>query len=396
MNSGRTHSDAAPCRRGMDFRRRWMLGGFAAAFLIGDYFLAVRGASVKSAEFLYGVAGFSLAQILWTAGQLREARPDWRIFLAAALPLAAFILARLHPPVLPPAATAAAFVYSLLTELSLATALVTRRVFYVCGIGLLLFSDLMICGRLVRAPGCGILIGPTYLAAEACLLASFFLTAEWRIPYERCNIWRYAIIGGAAAFGCFAVAAFSYPGGGYNPFMQMLSALGRTVVKKVTYPPCHYWFMAGLLLASVSAAGVWARLARRIGCGWRHFAVGWGGAVNVAGLCIIVLVPENTVCAVHNIGCNLAVAGGLAVLAARLRRGGGDWGWLWWFAALVSVFLLCLGVEAIPFSPWVTTFQKLLIVSFAVWLGWIAWRLEDGDEDCMATEREMDIKQGDR
>ena len=31
----------------------------------------------------------------------------------------------------------------------------------------------MIGGRLLRAPGCGTLIGPAYLAAEACLLTSF-------------------------------------------------------------------------------------------------------------------------------------------------------------------------------------------------------------------------------
>ena len=49
------------------FRRAWMLAGFAAAFLIGDMFLAVRGAAVSSVEFLYGVAGFSLAQVLWNS-----------------------------------------------------------------------------------------------------------------------------------------------------------------------------------------------------------------------------------------------------------------------------------------------------------------------------------------
>ena len=90
----------------LDFRRRWMLAGFAAAFFIGDLFLAVRAASTSSVEFLLGVAGFSLAQIFWTLGQLREARPDGRVFMAAAVPLALFVLVRLRPPVLSPAAEA--------------------------------------------------------------------------------------------------------------------------------------------------------------------------------------------------------------------------------------------------------------------------------------------------
>ena len=167
------------------FRRRWMLAGFAAAFLIGDMFLAVRGASVESVEFLFGVAGFALAQMLWTAGQLREAKPDVRVFLAVAAPLALFVLARLQPPVLNAPAEAAVFAYSILTAVSFATALATRRVFYILGIGLLLLSDLMIGGRLVKMPGCGMLIGPAYLAAEACLIASFLLRDEWRIAPGR-------------------------------------------------------------------------------------------------------------------------------------------------------------------------------------------------------------------
>ena len=91
------------------------------------------------------------------------------MFFAAAVPLSLFVLCRLHPPVLPAAANAAVCVYSALTALSFATALATRRVFYICGIGLLLFSDLMIGGGLVRMPGCNALIGPTYIAAEGFL-----------------------------------------------------------------------------------------------------------------------------------------------------------------------------------------------------------------------------------
>lgn len=351
-----------------------MLAGFVAAFLIGDMFLAVRGAYVRSPEFLYGVAGFSLAQILWTVGQLREAKPDCRIVFAAAVPLSIFALCRLRPPVLLSAASAAVCVYSVLTAVSLATALATRRVLYICGIGLLLFSDLMIGGRFVKMPVCGTLIGPTYIAAELCLLASLFWGGEWRVPKGRIGIWRYAIVGGIVAFVCFTIAALSYPGGGYNPLRQMLSALGETKVRGVVYPPCHFWFMAGMFLSAASVAGVWTHLARRIGGGWRRIAIGWGGAVNVAGLLVIALVPFDVNGDVHNIACNLAVVGGVPILAARFRRGG-DLAWTCWLLALVAFFVVCLEVKGIPFSPWVTATQKALIVSFAVWSGWLAWRM---------------------
>ena len=355
------------------FRRCWMLAGFAAAFLIGDMFLAVRGAATTSVEFLYGVAGFSLAQVFWTLGQLREARPDIRVFFAAAVPLSLFVICRLHPPVLPAAANAAVCVYSVLTALSFATALATRRAFYVCGIGLLLFSDLMIGGGLVRMPGCNALIGPTYITAEVCLLVSFFWSGEWRIAAGRIDIRWYALTLGAAGFVCFFVAMTLYPGGGYNPLMQMLSALGETKVRGVRYPSCHYWFVAGMFLSAASVAGVWAHLVRRVGGGWRRIIVGWGGAVNVVGLCTIAFVPFDANGTVHNVGCYLATFGGAAILVARFRKGV-DLAWTVWFVVLVIVFALCLDLKAIPFSPYVTTTQKLLILSFAVWAGSLAWR----------------------
>ena len=159
-----------------------MLAGFAFAILVGDMFLAVIGASTKSVEFLYGVAGFSLAQVCWTVAQLREARPDWRVFSALAAVLLLFVLTMLMPPVIPVAATVAIGVYSVLTALSFSTALATRRVFYICGIGLLLFSDLMLGLRLAKVPGCGVLVGPTYIAAELCLFVSFFRTGRIKMP----------------------------------------------------------------------------------------------------------------------------------------------------------------------------------------------------------------------
>ena len=358
------------------FRRKWMLAGFAATFLIGDLFLTFlkAGADMDSAGYLIGVAGFALAQIFWMVGQLREARPDGRVVLALAIPLVVFALVRLCPPVMPPPANASVTVYSLLTAISFATALATRRVFYICGIGLLLFSDMMIGGSLIGVPGCNSLIRATYLAAMAFVLVSFSLKREWLIRVERMNIRWYALTVGLAGFLCFFVAMTLYPGGGYNPLMQMLSALGETKVRDVRYPLCHYWFVAGMFLSAASVAGVWAHLVRRVGGGWHRVFVGWGAAVNVAGLCTIALVPFDANGTVHNVGCYLATFGGVAILVARFRKGI-DLVWTIWFGVLVIVFTLCIDLKAIPFSPYVPTTQKLLIASFAVWSGWIAWRM---------------------
>ena len=362
------------CRLDVGFRRAWMLAGFAAAFLIGDMLLYVREAKPSSVEFLVGVAGYALAHLFWMAGQLREARPDVRVFLAAAIPLGVFVLVRLQPPVLPHAAIAAAVMYSAITAVSFATALATQRVFYLLGIGLLLFSDMMIGGGLQGASCCNWLIRPTYLASEACIFASFLCgDGEWRVHFRSLDVWRFAVFCGILSSCCFFIAAFSYPGGDYNPFMQVLSALGRTKVRDVAYPACHFWFIAGMVLAAVSVSRVWASLAAA-NRGWRRFMCGWGGAVNVAGLLVVALIPENVLVAVHNIGCNMAVAGGAAILFARIRRGG-DLAWACWLVALVAFFTVCLEVKAIPFSPWVTATQKALIVSFAVWSGWLAWRM---------------------
>jgi len=376
----------------VSYRRKWMLAGFAAAFLVGDLFLTLlkAGSDMDSTGYVIGVAGFALAQVFWTIGQLREARPDLRVALALAIPLATFALVRLRPPVMPSAANVAVAVYSLLTALSFATALATRRVFYICGIGLLLFSDMMIGGSLLGVPGCNSLIRDTYLAAMAFVLVSFCLKREWRIPTERISVRWYALSVAAVGFTCFVVAMTQYPGGGYNPLLQMLSALGETKVRDVVYPSCHYWFMAGMFLSAASVAGVWASLACEIGGGWRRILVGWGGALNAAGLCTIALVPFDVNGTIHNVGCYLATSGGALILIARFRKGP-DLAWTCWLVLLVIVFALCIDLDAIPFSPYVTTTQKLLIVSFAAWAGWVAclagMRRKDASHPCSQSLR---------
>lgn len=104
----------------------------------------------------------------------------------------------------------------------------------------------------------------------------------------------------------------SIPAGGYNPFLQMLSALGEIEVRGVRNPACHYWFMAGMFLSAASVGLVWCALVRR-NRGWRRICIALGGAVDSAGLCTIAVVSFDVNGTIHNIGCTLAVAGGAAV-----------------------------------------------------------------------------------
>ncbi len=357
----------------MTGRQLWMMAGFVAAGA-GDWFLAIKGSPKGSPGFLYGVLCFSLAQLLWMAGQ-RVARLDGRIFCAAAVPLGLFVWVRVYPE-LPPLTGLAVCVYALLSAVSFTVALATRRVWYTWGVSLLLISDILIGGRLLHAPGCGSLVGPTYLGAELCLLASFFLKREKRYARAPKNVWPVAVLVGTGSFVLFLLAALCYPRGGYNPLRQMLSVLGRTFIRGIEYPLCHYLFTVGLLLAAVATAHVWVYLAHAMRTGWRGRLLAWGAAANVAGLCAIALIPENVNGFAHNVGCHLAAIGGAGVLFARGWHGA-DRVWGCVLVGVVSLFSACLLLHAarvIPFSPWVPTFQKLLIVLFAAWVGDIARR----------------------
>ena len=102
----------------------------------------------------------------------------------------------------------------------------------------------MIGGALLHAPGCGFISGPVYLLAEACLLASFFAPREARFDPSRRNVWPAAVLYGTAAFAAFLLAAVSFPGGGYNPFMQILSSLQTSRVCHFDFAKRRFWPMA--------------------------------------------------------------------------------------------------------------------------------------------------------
>ena len=345
-----------------------MLVGFLAA-AVGDGLLAVMGCHRGTAGFLGGVAAFSVAQLSWTAAHLREARPDGRAFVLLAPPLSLFVGVRLWP-VLNPMECAALSLYALITSLNVATAWATRRLFYLGGASLLLVSDVLIGGRWLGVPGASRLVGPVYLVAELLMLASAFDSAE---PRRRAPHYSAATVGigtSALSGACFVLAAFRFPGGGYNPFFRMLSALGRTEVGSVRYPLSHFLFVVGML---VGAWGVLA-ISRRLGLSR------WGAALNAGGLLAIALVPENVSMPFHNVGCWLATIGGGLMLVRWFRQEPAMRIRLLWAMLLllpllaISSGLILHGLHVVPFAPWVPTAQKGVILSFVLWLLFLSVR----------------------
>ena len=190
-----------------------------------------------------------------------------------------------------------------------------------------------------------------------------------RSPHRWCEMsLNGAICFGGLAFAAFTLAALSWPGGGYNPLTRMLSALGRTTVRGVEAPWCHFIFMAAMFFAALGVVFAFAPDLRQAR-GWRRRAAGWGLALNVAGLVVIALVPENTTMIGHNTGCWGATLGGILLLVAH-DKPGRDRAWTRVLAAIAAAFGTAVALHALHvarFVPWVTALQKAVIVAFALW-----------------------------
>ena len=367
----------------MNGRRRLMLAGFVAAF-VGDWFLAVKGSPRASVGFVLGVAAFSAAQVFWMMAHVREARLDGRIVIAATIPLVSFFGVRLWP-VLSAGTAFAVGAYALLSAFALAWALSTRRLWYVLGIALLLVSDLMIGCRWLRVPLAGELIGPLYITAELSLWTSFFLRDEKRLDFRCRDPFAVGLWTVLLSLAVFALAMVTFPGGCYNPCQRMLSALGRTEIRSVMYPACHFLFVLGMLIAVFGISRIAAFLVEsghKLGT-----AFAYGASLNVAGLLTIAAVPENVCVDVHNAGCWLAALGGAVMLAV--------WSWRCkvWAASRFCLVLPCLllgsclmlglglalhGLKVVGFAPWVPTAQKALILGFMFWFLQLAWPFRVG------------------
>ena len=382
-------SAVAVIRAGKPCRSYWLAWCGLAATMIGDYFLAVRGAPLHSDAFLCGAAGFSLAHLCWIAFLRRHAAWNPRLAFALTFSFGVLFAARVIPALPSHRLAWALSAYALLSILSVSFACGVHRLSRAWRYGLcaLLFSDAMIVfGQILRVPHLSKAVGVTYLASLVLIAAAILRCGRAPRPSERLRQLRAApravLWGGAAVMLLFLGAMALYPGKGYNPCMRMLSVLGRTRLNNIDYPACHYLFTAGLALSAWAAARFYPALACFVQGGRKKAGLLWGGALNAAGLLAIAFVPENVNGFYHNVGCFAAVGGGALVLILLtvnqprpLVGAAARWSWLVWCCVLVAVFeafLLAHRFKLLPFAPYVPTCQKLLILTFSAWLGFYA------------------------
>ena len=352
----------------MKIRLILMLLGFAAAFC-GDWFLAIRQCGVRTPGFLCGVAAFTCAHVIWSAANWRESKVEWKTLPVILFPLCGFFLARVRGSI-PDDVLRAASAYAVVSAISLAVAVGTRRWFYAFGIGCLVLSDVFIACQWVRAPLWGLLIGPFYIAALLLVAASCVLDRrEPRFVCGKGNPLPVTAVGGALSAGFFVWAMLVCPGGHYNPLSYMLSYLGRTMIRDVAYPLSHYLFCFGMV-AGAAASLCFAPFFRSLAPGRvRKEVIGWGMAVCVGGLLLITMVPENENMAWHLSGCYLTMIGGIPMAFALAfdRMGKIVFAWMALVATVFELVLFLDQWDIIPFSPYVPSAQKLIIVSFVLW-----------------------------
>ncbi len=371
----------------------WSAWAGLGTTMIGDYFLAVRHSPLDSPGFIYGVAGFSLAQTLWIAFFARNYKINCKLWIGLLICIGIFLSVRIFPSL--PSSTLGVVlgIYTFLSITSMAFACGSNSRSFAAGIGMLLFSDTMIAyGYILKIPFLGDLVGITYLGSMV-LITVAIITVVHPLPrlhrHDKINyIHRASLLtysGAAIAVCCFALGAHYFPNGGYNPLTYMLSYLGRTHIRDIDHPLCSYFFAAGMFVS----AGTIAYFVPAFNCFThsrvRHFFINWGFVLNTSGLMTIAFIPENVNSLFHNVGCILAAGGGgVAAIAITINNGfsrmSPQWRYTWcsWLLITVAVFEYYLGMHAIrrlPFSPYVPTCQKIVIASFILWLFFHAYIL---------------------
>ena len=348
---------------------RWLAWAGLVATIIGDTCLVTLNARIGEMTFIVGVAGFATAQSLWILA-LGIGRPiPWRSIVGWSIALCTFVNVRLLP-VLPPSLAFAIFIYALTTSLLQSVCWRSRSIAWIAGCTLLLVSDVLIAySSMLGAPKTDRWIGPLYILS--LIAFAFGICTDFRLPKIRIDI--RAALGASMALLFFIIGGYcaSTPSAWYNPLRQMLSYLGRSRIGDVLYPPCHYWFMAGMFASTAITTSVFHEIAQRTSNRIAAFFIDWGGMLNATGLAVIALVPENVKMNVHNYGCDMAVVGGFFAVITLTCQRRSHWIWFVLFSlttAIFIAFLYAIARKILPFSPYLPTAQKALILLFMGWL----------------------------
>ncbi len=379
-------------RGGSTCRSYWLAWCGLAATIIGDYFLALKNAPLHSRDFLYGIAGFSLAQGCWIAFLRNHAKGSIRIAAILLFSFGILFKARIIPALNSTPLAGALTLYTLLTIISVSYACGTHNLSLAWryGVCCLLFSDTMIVfSRILHVPHVGHFVGITYLTSLLFIAAAIAACGWEQKTSPRLRYLRYIsaviFLGGASALLLFLLAMQFYPGETYNPCRCMLSRLGRTHLHDIAFPACHYLFTSSLVVSAGIVALFFPALSCFVKGPMQKQCLLWGGALNAAGLLTIAFIPENVHGFFHNIGCIAAVVGGgTALLVLTPQRnsprvsGRVRWSWLIWCCTLVIIFesfIVLHRFKILSWSPYVPTCQKILILTFIVWIEYYAFLL---------------------
>ena len=153
-------------------RNEWIFFCGLAATIIGDYFLVYQGYGPRSTGFYGGVAGFSLAHLLYTAYFYRTGSFAKAMIPAALFPALLVLWCCIGH--IPGGVLSVLVLYGTISAISLAGAVRAASRWFAAAVGMLFVSDICIAANWLNAPFANEATGILYvssLGAAACAMA---------------------------------------------------------------------------------------------------------------------------------------------------------------------------------------------------------------------------------
>ena len=360
-----------------------LLAALFAAMCAGDAAFAFFDKGAGSAGFKAGLAAFMCAQITLIAFfRARENSFSKPMFCALAAPYALFFAVLIAPKCGFTPQCAAYFAYALLSIASVSFAAGKSRAagmgFFALAVAAMFYSDTMIAVRSllkIKIPSEFVSI-PYFFAIFCFVCGTAVVLKNGGKPHEPPTprrLTRVALCATALAAAMFCVAMASVKG--YNPAMRMLSYLGRTEIGDAPNGAGMAAFMGGMFCSAAALFIGLGALKQFVDKKLQKWFLA-GVYILVCGFATVMLSPENLTYMPHQIGCFLLLAGGvLAVVGTSFSKKfimGGSARHVWFgalmaFAAAFGCAMILSSFKIVPFAPYVTFTQKLVIVGFAAW-----------------------------